>query len=252
MTCSTPDYYIKRLQTIGVIISLFLLLSAVVVSADTVCDQFANLSPMPGGGFAVDSCGYLDGLGAIQTNIPVAYTPRAEYIVASGAAGGTVEDKSSFKNGTGVLGASIGGWPRLWVSGMFVSQGTATANAHLSVFNEKGSTPGVAVGIQGLSKENGCRRWGYLVATKGFGLCNRRVYTTLGIRGNNVNVRGIGGFSVPLSESFNFDTEWDGYQFNNMIAFRPGGRYGIFTAFGGYNGQTGWQAGGSIYYRFSK
>ena len=123
---------LNRTHFYAVIGAAFFLLCAGVVSSAPMCSQFGNLAPLPGGGFAVDPNGNLDGLGALQINIPVAYTPLAGYVVASGAAGGTFGDKSSFKNGTGVLGFSVGGWQRLWLSGMLVSKSSAVANGQLS------------------------------------------------------------------------------------------------------------------------
>lgn len=244
-------FFCRRILILTLIWTIFSCCCAVVAMAESICSQFANLSPLPGDGFAVDPSGNFDGLGALQINIPVAYTPRAGSVVASGCAGGTPDDKSSFKNGTGVLGVSVGGWPRLWVSGMIVSKNAAVANGQLSVYSAEKSQLGVAVGIQGLFKTSDCQKWGYLAATKGFMLCEKNIYATFGIRGNSNNIRGIGGLSYPISDSFNFATEWDGYQFNNALAWRPGGRHGYVTLFGGYNGQTGWQAGASIYHRFT-
>ncbi|MCE5324010.1 hypothetical protein LLG46_11940 [bacterium] len=222
-------------------------------AASTVPSQFGTLGPLPGDGFAVDSEGKLDGFGALQINIPIAYTPLTGYVVASGSAGGVTEDKSNFKNGTAVVGGSVGGWPRLWMSAMVIKNDNAVANGQLSVFSETLSRPAVAVGLQGLFRNSEVKKWGYITATKGFALRNNKnIYATVGIRGERKNARGIGGLSYPLSQSFNFATEWDGYQFNNGIAWRPGGQRGNVTLFGTYNSQTGLQAGASIYHNFAK
>ncbi|MHB9035625.1 MAG: hypothetical protein ACYC64_03085 [Armatimonadota bacterium] len=220
--------------------------------ADSLPSQFGTLGPLPGEGYAVDSKGNLDGLGALQINVPVAYNPKAGYVVVSGSIAGNTNDKSNFKNGTLTVGGSIGGWPRLWFSAMGVNSSEVVANGQISVLEENKSLPGIAVGFQGLFKQSDARRWGYAIATKGLPLRNgNNVYVTAGIRGGSSNVRGIGGLSYPLSESFNFATEWDGYQFNNALAWRPAGRKGSVTLLGGYNGKTGWQAGASISHNFS-
>lgn len=223
------------------------------LTASSVPSQFGTLGPMPGDGFAVNSEGKLDGLGALQINIPIAYTPLSEYVVASGSTGGVTTDKSNFKNGTAIVGGSVGGWPRLWVSIMGIKTDNAVANGQLSIFSETESRPGVAIGIQGLFRNSEVSKWGYLVVTKGLAISSEyNFYVTAGVRGERKSARGIGGVSYPLSKSFNFATEWDGYQLNNGIAWRPGGQRGNVTLFGSYNGQTGLQAGASIYHRFSQ
>ena len=60
-----------RAFALGVATTLALLVGGGITGeADTfVCDQFANISPMSGGGWAVDSCGEIEGNGAFQVNI---------------------------------------------------------------------------------------------------------------------------------------------------------------------------------------
>ncbi len=207
-----------------------------------VCDQFANISPMSGGGWAVDPCGEIEGNGAFQINIPIGYTPKAGYFVASGYFGGVPPDKSSFTNKTGIIGASIGGMPRAWLSGMVVSNTNAVGNIQVQFNKETDTMPAISAGVQSVF-ETDCGRWGFAVATKGFCLGSRPLYVTAGIRANTNNARGIGGVSVPINDYLGFAAEYDGLQANAALILRPTGTKCPVTLLGAYNGHAGWLAG---------
>ena len=198
---------------------------------------------MPGGGVAISPDGIPDGQGAFQVNIPVAYTPQGGHIFAGAYFGGVVEDDDLFKNKTGTLGTSVGGFPRVYVSGMVMSRSSAVVNAQVLAVREKPNVPCVAGGVQGFFRGDDSPRWGYVVVTKSFLWEDRNIFATVGARGNTGDWNPIGGLSIPISDSFNLAGEYDGYQLNGAVAWRPGGRCGKVTLLGGYNGHAGWLMG---------
>lgn len=227
---------------------MLLLISSSAWTANTfMCDDFANVSPLSGDGWAVDSCGEIEGNGAFQINIPVAYTPKAGYFVAGGYIGGSPHDVSSFANKTGILGASIGGMPRVWLSGAIVSERTTIGSLQVQLNKETKSLPAFSAGIEGVIKSD-CNRLGFAVATKGFCLAGRPIYVTAGLKANSKNARGIGGVSLPINDYLGFAVEYDGLQGNAALIARPMGLRSPVTLLAGYNGHSGWLAGINVSY----
>ncbi len=248
----SQTYKLNALRILaGFVVCLLSALLSAGANADEIPGQFANISPLPGGGIAISPEGIPDGHGALQVNIPVAYTPRGGYIFAGGYFGGTTTDDDLLKNKSGIMGTSVGGYPRVYVSGMLTSHNAAVANAQVLFVREKENVPAVAAGVQSIFRTDDSPRWGYGVVTKSFTLGDRRIFASLGGRGNTGEWNVIGGVSIPIGDSFNLAGEYDGFQFNGALAWRPGGRYGQVTLLGGYNGHAGWLAGASIAVPFS-
>lgn len=103
--------------------------------------------------------------------------------MASGYFGGSLSDKSSFTNKSGIIGAGIGGMPRVWLSGMVVSNTNAVGSIQVQFNKETTTMPAISAGVQSVFKTD-CNRWGFAVATKSFCLGSRPLYVTAGVRAN--------------------------------------------------------------------
>lgn len=212
--------------------------------------QYANTSPLPGSGIAINQQGKPDGLGAMQVNVPVAYTPSWGNIVASAYRGSHIGTwETEFGNGTGVFGVGFFGRPAVYISGMQVSEilnESKAVSGQISIFSEKPRTPALSIGKQDmLGKEpNGMSP--YVVLTKSFQAGARPIYGTLGYGGGRFLDTFFYGVSAPLGKSFNLAAEYDGYQYNFGAGWRPGGQFGKLTIFAGHNSQVGYVAGMAV------
>jgi hypothetical protein len=120
-------------------------------------------------------------------------------------------------------------------------------SAQLQVVEESERSPAIAIGAQDiLDKESkdfsavattGVGYYG--VATKQFTLSGKNVHATLGYGSGRFLSTVFGGISVPLSDQFSFAAEYDGFQFNTGVGWRPWGRHSKFTVLGAYNGEAG-------------
>lgn len=221
--------------------------------------QYANVSPLPGGCIALNQDGKPDGQGAMQINIPVAYTPGNGY-TSLGAFSGEHLDvyyNDAEQNGTGVLAFGFGGWPRLYGSAMAVSSWIAddskAVSLQLQCIKETDKTPAVAVGIQDLLNKEwkqyrqkmNTKVGYYAVATKKFDIDDKPIYTTLGYGAGKFLNRPFVGLSYPINNHLSIASEYDGYQINAGLGWRPKGRYSPFTIVAGFNGKCGPFFGGS-------
>jgi len=217
--------------------------------------QYVNIAPLPGAGIALNAAGELDGLGALQINIPVAYTPGWGYVAGGGFEGAHIGGPSwSFDNGTGVVATAFFGKPSVFISGMKVSHlvdESFALNGQAGLVRDTAKTPAFAVGEQDmLGKEPGGVS-PYLVFTKSLSLNRYPVFATLGYGGGRFLDKPFGGLSAPLGTSCNLAVENDGYQFNAGLGFRPGGRNGKLTLLLAHNSKAGWLAGLSVAGSFS-
>lgn len=213
--------------------------------------QYANIAPLPGAGIALNNSGDADGFGALQMNIPVAYTPSWGFMNISAYAGNySNAHDEPFGNGTGTFGMGFGSGTRVYISGMQVSRHLDEAkalNAQILVIKESKNRPALSFGTQDILYKEPKGRSFYGVATKRLSLTGRTVFASLGYGGGRFLCKPFAGVSTPIGDKCNFATEWDGFQINTGVAYRPGGRYGRITLLGGYNGQAGWVAGvGSV------
>lgn len=238
-----------RLAALAIILSS--LFCSGVGAVDQPSSQFANIAPLPGGGFALNSNGDPDGTGALQINVPVAYTPGREYFSLGFYGGSHIDEYASgFPNGGGVLGLGFGKWPRLYISALQVSslvfRDSKAMSTQLQVVPETGHAPAIAFGIQDVLNKESETDEGvgfYGVMTKSTSLARRNVFVTLGYGTGRFMNRPFGGVSIPFAGKFNIAVEYDGFQVNEAVAWRPGGRYGSVTMLAGYNNKCGWLIG---------
>lgn len=216
-------------------------------------EQYVNIAPLPGGGMALNSEGKPDGQGAMQVNIPVAYTPGENFFSLGAFAGqwNTGADASpSWHNGSGVIAFGFGKWPRFYGSGMAVSSilfyDSKAINLQLQVIEETTDTPAVAIGVQDagnkeheFSYKSSVGAGYYIASTKQFRLNNRKIYSTLGYGVGRFLHRPFAGVSTPFSDSLSLAAEYDGYQINAAIGWRPTGRFSPATLIVGWNGNCG-------------
>lgn len=217
------------------------------------CEQYVNVAPLPGAGMALSSEGKPDGQGAMQVNIPVAYTPGNNFVSVGGFAGQWNKGANaspSWHNGSGVIAFGFGQWPRLYGSGMAVSSllfnDSKAISLQLQVIEENKDTPAVAIGVQDLrNKEHEFAYRAtvgagyYIASTKQFKINDYKIYGTLGYGVGRFLHRPFAGVSVPVSDSYSFATEYDGYQLNAAVGWRPTGRLSPATLMVGWNGNCG-------------
>ncbi|MEN6356352.1 MAG: YjbH domain-containing protein [Armatimonadota bacterium] len=215
--------------------------------------QYANVSPLPGGCIALNQDGKPDGRGAMQINIPVAYTPGNGYASLGAFSGEHLNAYYSDKeqNGTGVLAFGFGGWPKLYASAMAVSSWIAddskSVSFQLQCIKETDKVPAVAVGVQDLLNKEwkqfrqkmNTKVGYYAVATKQFDIDNKSIYTTLGYGAGKFLNRPFVGLSYPINDHLSIASEYDGYQINGALGWRPLGRYSSWTVAAGFNGKCG-------------
>jgi len=218
-------------------------------------EQYVNIAPLPGAGVALSSEGKPDGQGAMQINIPIAYTPGSGYAEASAYVGQWIGNQMTgeWHNGSGVFAMGFGNWPRVYASGMAVSHllnDSKALSGQIQLTKETSRTPAFAIGAQDiLNKEHGQSETAntgasyYAVATKGFDAGNRKLYASLGFGAARFLDRPFGGISLPINNRLTFATEYDGFQINNAIAWRPTGRFSSVTVMAGYNSEVGPMAG---------
>ncbi len=143
---------------------------------------------------------------------------------------------------------------KLYGSGMQVSRHWDEAKAvsmQVQLKSEDSKQPAIAFGVQDLlEKEKGMRSF-YGVASKAYKIKDRNVYATIGFGNGRFLKRFFGGVSVPASDSLNLSLEWDGFQINSGLGWRPGGKSGKLTFLVGYNGKADWLAGVSLATNFA-
>lgn len=233
---------------------LLLLIAAASAAAKKPNEQFVNISMLPGGGIAIDPQGCPDGLGALQVNVPVAYTPGNGHASLFGS-WGQHEGLEETDNGTAVLAVGFFRKPAVYMSGTQVShvwEEAKLVSGQINVVQEKDNTPAISIGIQDILEKEPYSRTVYIVATKQLQVDGRNLYATVGYGDGRFINRPFAGLSMPLGESINAAAEWDGYQLNAGLAWRPGGRYGWGTLLAAYNGKRGWLLGGGVAFSFGR
>jgi len=199
--------------------------------------QFRHSSTLPGNMFGVSPAGQVGFDGALQQNVPVAYTPAADNWVIgynSGSNTGSIEIGFSGEdvNGTGFIGLGVGR-PGHGVYGSWMVVGSHMEEAYnfqyqLADGGERGWA--LAVGVQDILNQRddyagdpyGARSI-YGVATRPFDLFGDS-YLTVGWGDGRFGSNPFGGLSVPVTGGLTLVTEYDGIQVNAGLALSGLGR----------------------------
>ena len=195
--------------------------------------QFRHSSALPGNLFGVTADGQIGFDGALQQNVPVAYTPSAGNWVLGGNSGSNdsgihLKWRGGEVNGTAFLGVGLGKPGRgIYLSEMATGDDYAPAqNVQVQLMGETFEHPAVAVGIQDI-QDNRQRAVGtphgarsvYVVVTGRIGQGDRPSHVSLGWGGGRFGSTAFGGISVPISTQATFVGEYDGLNTNAGLAY---------------------------------
>lgn len=212
---------------------------AVAVGADEFegYPQFRYISGLPGGGYAVDPDGYVGFDGALQMNVPVAYTPAAgSYVVSyhSSAINGGIEISfgGDDANGTGTFAAGCGPEGHgLYLAAMLTGKGNggeAAYNLQYQILSETDSRPALAIGVVDILNMRperqsdifgGGGRSFYLAATRGYPDARYPSYWTVGVGDGRFNDHPFAGVCVEVSPRVKLAAEYDGWNVNAGAAW---------------------------------
>jgi len=192
--------------------------------------QYVNISGLPGGGQPLDPLGRAtwEGPGAVQLNIPLAFTPSRGYWSVGAWAGGCVPPfrgasepeiplaSGHFRNGTALIGAGMGRPGRgIYVGDMFKSRRLDQAyNLQWQAVHSTAGAAGIAIGMQDVTDAERGARSLYVVASKIFARKPRSPALTLGCGGGRFRHRIFAGFSLQLNKRAYGTVEYDGLQYN--------------------------------------
>ena len=221
-------------------ITLICLVLTIASGSTALCQHFQEwpvyryTSGLPGGGWGVTPDGMPGFDGAIQINVPVAYTPHQGAIV--GYSWASLDSNIRFRtHGRMVTGQA---WIALGLGapgrGLFVCEMPTAIkwepmqNVQQQFMPEGDRQPAMAFGIQDIF-ENRDRylnapaelhdtRSPYFVATKQFG-DEQPVHLTLGWGTGRFNDSFFGGVSWRMHENFTLMAEYDGFNPNAGVAF---------------------------------
>lgn len=244
---------IRSLLAVGTV--LLAAIPTQVYSIQPPAKQYINVAPLPGADVALNCDGIPDGQGAMQINIPVAYTPGKDYIDMTVFAGQFQGDAISRKrkfwhNGSGVIGMGFGIKPRVYLSAMAASsilfKDSKSINIQVQILDETVKHPALAIGAQDLAQKEKERASiaavgvGYYAAmTRSYSWKQRPLYLTAGYGTARFQKSPIGGLSYSINDYYSSALEFDGYQVNGAIAWRPNGRFSRMTVTAGFNGKCG-------------
>jgi hypothetical protein len=215
-------------------------LALVAMTAFTACAQrefeeffeFRYTSGLPGGGWGVTPNGVPGFEGAMQLNVPVAYTPHRGAVIgySSGSFDSSIEIDTGGQgvNGTGIIGIGLGkSGHGLFLAEMPTSNEWEPAqNAQQQVMPEGRSQPAVAVGYQDIFENRDSRRGAphtsgtpYVVATRQCGPDDQPIFLTLGYGKGRFDNSFFGGVSWRAMDKLTVIAEHDGFNPNAAVAF---------------------------------
>jgi hypothetical protein len=194
--------------------------------------EFRYTSGLPGGGFGVTSDGTPGFEGAMQLNVPVAYTPHRGAVVGYSSASFDsdieIDTEGPEINGTGIIGVGVGksGYGLFLVEMPTSDEWEPSQNLQQQVMPEGAKQPAVAVGMQDIF-ENRDSRIGsphgadspYVVATRRCRELDQRVYVTLGYGSGRFDNSFFGGVSWRAMEELTVMAEYDGFNINAAAAY---------------------------------
>ena len=198
--------------------------------------DFRYISGLPGNGFGVTPEGRAGFDGALQMNIPVAYTPCWGNWILGAWDGSletwrpTISTDNSRANGQAVIAGGFGPpGGGLYLANVFTSHsGDPCYNAQYQLRRDSWDRPGFAVGCLDFTNHRdsapgvhaGARSF-YAVATGRLGTESKFVYVTLGYGNGKFNDRPFGGISWPVCDKLTLFGEYDGFQANVGFALSP-------------------------------
>ena len=215
-------------------------IALVTLTALTACAQqefreffeFRYASGLPGGGWGVSPDGVPGFDGAMQLNVPVAYTPHRGAVIGYASASFDssirLETEGPDSNGTGYIGFGMGKSGRgLFLCEMPTSNRWEPAqNAQQQVMPAGTRQPAVAVGLQDIFGNRDSVRGRphtsespYVVATQQFGPDEQPVFLTLGYGGGRFNDSFFGGVSWRALDELTVIAEHDGFNANAALAY---------------------------------
>ncbi len=201
--------------------------------------EFRYTSGLPGGGWGVTPDGEPGFEGAMQLNVPVAYTPHRGFVI--GYSSGSYDssprldlddllggDQGANINGTGYIGVGLGksGYGLFLVEMPTSVDWEPSQNIQQQIMPEGRKQPAVAVGIQdifknrdGFDREPHEARSPYVVATKQFSGDTEPIFLTLGYGEGRYRNNFFGGASWRASRKLTVMGEFDGWVPNVSVAY---------------------------------
>jgi len=194
--------------------------------------EFRYTSALPGGGFGVTPDGVPGFDGAMQLNVPVAYTPHRGAVLGYSSA----SFDSSFKfdtegseiNGTGIIGIGIGkpGYGMFLVEMPTSKEWEPAQSIQQQIMPETDKQPAVAVGMQDIfeNRDEGIGQphntdSPYIVATKQWDGAGQPVFLTLGYGKGRFDASFFGGVCWRAMDRLTVSAEFDGFNPNASIAY---------------------------------
>lgn len=196
--------------------------------------EFRYHSALPGGGWGVTPTGEPGFDGALQINVPVAYTPHQGFIIGYSSASFDSSPRLEFggphSNGTATLAVGLG---RPGHGIYLCEMGTGkewepSSNIQVQLVPEGGGWPAIAIGIQDiLSQRNrtcppvdrGGGSSPYVVSTLQADISGKPAYLTLGMGWGRFHSRPFCGVSCRAAERITLMAEYDGYNVNAGAAY---------------------------------
>jgi len=193
--------------------------------------QFRHSSTLPGNMFGVSPKGQVGFEGALQQNVPVAYTPTADNWVIGGNSGsntGKVEIGfgGSNVNGTAFIGLGAGR-PGHGIYGSWMATGSDIAEAYNFQYQLVDGGPqgwALAVGVQDILDQRDAYAGIPYGACSIYGVGTRPLdlfgdsYLTIGYGSGRFQNGAFGGLSIPVTGGLTLVTEYDGLQVNAGLA----------------------------------
>ncbi|MFP4250311.1 MAG: hypothetical protein ACLFU7_11675 [Armatimonadota bacterium] len=194
--------------------------------------EFRYTSALPGGGFGVTPDGVPGFEGAMQLNVPVAYTPHRGAVIGYSSASFDstfhIDTEGAQINGTGIIGIGLGkpGYGLFLVEMPTSIEWEPAQNLQQQIMPEGRKQPAVAVGMQDIF-ENRDEALGqphntdspYIVATKQWDGAERPVYLTLGYGKGRFDASFFGGVCWRPMDRLTVSAEYDGFNPNASIAY---------------------------------
>ena len=193
--------------------------------------QFRHSSALPGNMFGVSPAGQIGFDGALQQNVPVAYTPTADnWVIGYNSGSNSSSVKLGFSgddvNGTAFIGLGAGR-PGHGIYGSWMATESRVSEAYnLQYQLVDGGLRGwaLAVGVQDILNQRqdyagnpyGARSI-YGVATRPLDLFGDS-YLTVGWGDGRFDSSPFGGLSIPVTGGLTLVTEYDGMQVNAGLA----------------------------------